>query len=167
MFPFISRLVLNSRFPGHAAAPRSFLPWDHIQRMAVIIGAESQPAKHAVDQFILETKKFVEVFFIETRSKVPSYNDWICFIKKDKSFLDLPKADIENSLKQKKFDLVINTCDAANVFSAAVSASLSAPLKSAPSQRFHDAHLIIRKNPNKNVLDYLNDTLHYLRMIRS
>src|SRR4051812_11627241 len=69
MFRFLSRLVLNSRFPGHAAAPKAFLPWDRIQRIAIIMGAESQPGKNLVDQFILDTRKFVEVLFIETKSK--------------------------------------------------------------------------------------------------
>ena len=167
MLPVFSRIALKLRLKKKPdPVSKTFMPWDKVQNVALIISSETGLNKSVIDSIVADTKKFVEVYFIETRSKEASFGDWNCFIKKDKSFFNLPKKEIEKSLRQKKFDLVINTCSAHNLFSAAISSALPAPFKCAASSRFQDANLVVKRE-SADLAGYLRDTVRYLKMIRS
>src|SRR5688500_13868629 len=117
MLSFIAKIFIRSKFAKeNHLRQKKFIPWDKIEKIALIINKEATVNKSAIDKFIDDTKKYIEVFYIETRSKQASFGDWQCFLKKDKSFLNLPKKNIESELKHKHYDLVINTCKANNLF---------------------------------------------------
>ena len=167
MFSLIAKILLASKVRhDNNLRQKKFMPWDKIEKIALIINKEATVNKSAIDKFIDDTKKYIEVFYIETKSKHASFGDWKCFLKKDSSILNLPKKTIEAELKHKRYDLVINTCKANNLFSAYLSSSLAASFKCASSGRFMDADLIIRRADPDNLLDFLKDTVHYLKMIR-
>lgn len=167
MMGFFARMILRSKLQKDADAPsRTFLPWDKVSKVALIISASPEVNKSAIDRFIAETKKFVEVFYVEPKSKQPSFGDWICFSRKDKSIFNLPNASVEEQLRQKKYDLVINTSPEQDLFSAAILRFLSAPLKCATGSWMQDANLVVKQREQGSLLTYLDDTIKYLQMIR-
>lgn len=168
MLGFIARIKLRSAVQNDSRNRRkTFLPWDKIEKIALVIEKEDAPGKNAIDKFVDDTKKFVEVFYIETGSKLPSYADWQCFSKKDRSVFNLPKSGLMSSLRKKQFDVVINTCNGANLYAAAISSAIPATLKCATGSHYNYADLIIRKTSAGNLIQYLNDTVKYLKMIRT
>jgi hypothetical protein len=168
MFGKIGEIVLKSKIEkDNAIRSRKFLSWDNIENIALIVSKEQDLNKSAIDKYIERTKKHIEVFHIELSSKEPSYGDWECFARKDKSLLQLPKKSRIDALRSKHFDLVINTCEENSFFSTAVSSSLNAALKCGSSNRFNDTDLIIKKTEPFNLIKYLDDIVVYLKMIRS
>ena len=167
MFGFLSKILLKSNIAReNSRRHRKFLAWDNIEKIALIICKEDQINKSAIDKFINETKKFIEVFYVEPTSKQPSFGDWQCFCKKDKSLINLPKKTVRQELKSKRFDVVINTSDENDFFSVAIASSLNAYLKCGRNNTFNDLDLIIKKTEPFSLNNYLNDTVKYLKMIK-
>lgn len=167
MLRVISKILLRSRaLTRNKKREKKFLPWDNIKKIALIIEKDKQLNKSLIDKFIDSSKKHVEVFYMELNSKQMSYSDWRCFSRKDRSLLLLPSKKIEEELKGKKFDAIINTCAENNLFALSVFASVNATLKCSAGDLFNMSDLIIKKNDPFNLVDYLNDTVKYLKMIR-
>jgi len=167
MFGAIAKMILKSRInEENATRQKKFMPWDKIEKIALVIEKKDSLNKSSVDQFIENSKKYIEVFYIETSSKNRSYTDWHCFSRKDKSFLNLPGKKLESELKNKKFDVVINTCAETNLFAYALTSNLPAYLKCGGNSRFNLADLVIKKTEPFNLKNYLDETVKYLKMIR-
>lgn len=167
MLRSIAQISLRSKIRrDNLARQKKFLPWDKIEKIALIIDKDNSLNKSALDKFVEETKKYIQVFYIEISSKQPTYHDWKCFSKKDTSLLHLPKKNLESQLKHKQFDVVINTCSEKNLFSASLCSSLSAYLKCSMSNDHNVSDLIIKKTEPFDVISYLNDVIKYLKMIR-
>ncbi len=167
MLGAIAKIILRSRInTENSARQKKFLPWDKIEKIALILEKHEGLNKSSVDRFIEDTKKYIEVFYIETSSKDRSYNDWNCFSRKDKSFLNLPNKNLESEFKNKKFDTVLNTCAETNLFAFAVASYLPAYLKCGENTRFNLADLVIKKTEPFNLKNYLDETVKYLKMIR-
>jgi hypothetical protein len=166
MLSALSKWKLRSRIRENEKTEKAFLSWDKINSVAIIIAEDPQLNRNALDKWIKDTKKMVEVFYVETKSKAASYGDWNCFSKKDTTLLDLPRKEVETALASKKFDLVINTSEAEDFFSAALLSILKAPFKCAANAPFQDANLIVRPSVKGNLIHQLQDTLRYLQMIK-
>jgi len=102
MFRLIAEMIVRSNIkkqsPGNE---KHFLPWDGINKIALIISSSAAPNKSAIDKFIADSQKYIEVFYVELSSKQASYADWHCLTKKDASFLKLPKSKVAEDLKRK------------------------------------------------------------------
>lgn len=167
MFRWLSEIVLRSLVTkNNAAQKQQFLPWEKTEKIALIIGHSPQLNKSAIDKFIEGTKKFVEVFYVETRSKVPSYADWRCFSKKDATWLQLPNSKAGEPIAAARYDLVINTSDESDLFATALCSMLQGTCKCGSFEKFDTANLIIQPRPSAGLLDHLNETVRYLKMIR-
>jgi len=146
---------------------KQFLPWDRIEKIAIVIRKHDDLNKSEIDRFVEATQKYIEIFFVELDSKLPTYSDWHCFSKKDKSLLKLPKNNLIKELKKKQFDLVINTSTEDDLFSIALSSSLLSVIQCDSSDRFNNADLIIKKNDKYSIIDYLKEVIKYLKMIKN
>lgn len=146
---------------------KQFLPWDRIEKIAIVISKHDDLNKSEIDRFIETTQKYTEIFFVELDSKLPTYSDWHCFSKKDKSLLKLPKNNLIKELKTKRFDLVINTSTEDDLFSMALSSSLLSVIQCDSSDRFNNANLIIKKKENYSIINYLEEVIKYLKMIKN
>jgi hypothetical protein len=167
MLAGITRWILGRKLKQNSdLVQHNFLSWNKVQKIALIISKENNINRSAIDQWVSNTKKYVEVFFVETSSKSPSYADWHCFTKKEKGFLNLPKSEIEAQLQKKEFDLVINCGSAENFFAAALLLALKAPFKCSSENELQDANLIVKKSESGNLITHLQDTVRYLEMIR-
>jgi len=149
------------------AKSKQFIPWQNIQKIALILNQNQQVNKSAIDKFITKHQKYIEVFYIEINSKEPTYADWRCFVKADLNLLKLPKNKIILDLKQKHFDLVINTGDEKDQFAQNVTAALSANYKCGAFEKFNQTNLIIKKTEPFVLNDYLEDVVKYLKMIKN
>ena len=168
MFNSIARFILKSKVSEeNSNRQKKFMPWDKIEKMALIIEEQDSLNKNLIDRFIDDTKKHIEVFYIQTGSKDATYSDWNCYSKKDKSLWNLPKKEKHSELKSKKFDAVINTCSETNLFATAVSSTLGAHLKCAENNSFNLPDLIIKKPDAFNLKNYLDETVKYLKMIKA
>jgi hypothetical protein len=167
MFRSIARWLLRSKLSKASSdAPKNFLSWQQINSIGLIISKDTSLNRNALDKWIADTKKFVEVFYVETSEKIASYGDWYCFTKKDKTLFNLPKKTIEADLQQKKYDLLINTASDKDYYAAAVLIALNAPYKCAASPELQDANLIVSPSVEGNLIHQLQDTMRYLQMIR-
>ncbi len=81
--------------------------------------------------------------------------------------MKLPKNKIVQSLKQKHFDLVINTSDEKDKFAQSITAAISANYKCGAFENFSQANLIIKKSQPFVLNDYLEDVVKYLKMIKN
>jgi hypothetical protein len=144
---------------------RNFLNWDRVQRVAIILDGARQTNKQALDLLIESMHKYVEVFYVETRSKLPSFSDWHCFTRKDRNALLLPNKKIVGFLRERKFDLVINA--AVDLFADAVLVYLPATLKCGRRDGFGDTDLVITEGTATEATGYLQQVITYLKMIRN
>lgn len=168
MFRFIAESLLRSQIKkDNSGVKKQFIPWDNIQRIALIIEGNDHFNKSALDKFIAESKKYVEVFYVELKSKQATFSDWQCFSKKDKNTVSLPKKELLEALKKKQFDLVINTIHEDELYAVSLCSSLPAPFKIGHSGKYNDVNLIIKRIEHHNLISYLNDALRYLKMIKS
>lgn len=166
MFQFIARSLLNRRITREdARRKRQFAPWEHIQHVALILDQKDNINKSELDKFIDATRKTVEVFYIELGSATHSFADWRCFSRKDKSLLDLPKGQVEQEVRKKKFDLVIDTARD-GLFGQALVLALQAPFKCS-SHEHRPVDLVIARSERTPLLQHLNDVMTYLKMIRT
>lgn len=168
MLKFLAKIVLKKIIASeNSARKKQFVSWENINRVALLIDREDLRDKRSIDKFIEESKKHVEVFFIETKAKEASFHDWHCFSKKDRNFLALPNKRTFLELKNKNFDVCVNTCVAENLFSEAVHATLKAPLKCGTHPQNSISDLMIEKDESSGLNNYLNDVVRYLKMIRT
>ena len=168
MFKSIAELSLRSTLRDeNRHRMKNFLAWDKTEKIALILSKQDNINKHRIDAFTDSLNKYTEVFYIELDSKDATYSDWHCFSKKDKSLLNLPKKGIREALKEKKFDVVINTCQEIEVFSTSLTSALSAPLKCGSTGKYNDVDLIIKKKGFEKVEDYLAEVVRYLKMIKT
>jgi hypothetical protein len=146
---------------------RQFVPWDQIEKIALIVQKDENLNKSMLDNFIADSRKYIEVYCVELNSKVPSFGDWRCLYKKDRSpWLQLPSKAVVQELQEKNFDVVINTCSDNNLFSASLTSIIPASFKCAPSVRYNYADLVIERRDPYHLLGYLEDIVSYLKMIR-
>ncbi len=167
MFAPLARFSLQSQIrKDNLIRKKQFLPWEKVEKIALILQQHESINKSAVDRFMDSTNKFVEVFYIDLKAKAPAYADWRCFSKKDASLLALPRQTILRELKNKTFDLVIATPGNSPLFTAALVSGLKAPFKCGFSQAFNNVDLIIEKPGAYQLMSYLDDALRYLKMIK-
>lgn len=168
MLQWIAKIYLKSKIGReNSGRKKQFLPWEKVEKIALILNEQDNINKSEMDKFLENTKKFIDVFYIELKSKNASYADWQCFSKKDTSLLNLPKNSIQAEIKRKKFDLVINTSSESELFATAVAGGLSAPFKCGAGSMFNAADLIINKNGTVGIMAYLNHVFTYLKMIKT
>ena len=167
MLRSIAEIILRSQIKKEKPnVKKQYMAWDDVQKIALIVNNSEDFNKSALDKFISDRKKNVEVFYTELTSKETSFSDWNCFVKKDQTLFNLPKKTSLNELRKKQFDLVINACHEKNLFATSVCAALPASFKIGHSDKFNDVNLIIQRTEPYNLILYLNDVLRYLKMIK-
>lgn len=166
MFRWIAETYLKKRISqDNATRNRQFLSWDRIEKIALIVDEVDNINKSEMDNFVSNTKKNVDVFYVELKSDKPTFADWRCFPKKDSSLLRLPKSAVREEVRKKNFDLVINT-SGDRLFSAALTATLSAPFKCG-NGKVARTDLIITRDEKTPLQNHLNEIVNYLKMIRT
>lgn len=164
----ITKIILKYRIKReNILRKKKFISWDKVEKIALILEKKDSINKSAIDKFVDTSKKYIEVFYVETKSKEATYADWQCFSRKDKSFWNLPKKSIYSELKGKKFDVVVTTCSDNNFFAIALASCLNATLKCSDSTRYDYTNLVIKKAESLNLIAYLEETIRYLKMIRT
>ncbi len=146
---------------------KQFLSWDKIYIVALVIDQSDSINKSELDKFIEATKKYVEVFFVEINSKQATFSDWKCLVKKDKTFLNLPKSLFVNEVKDKKYDLVINISGAKPLYSCSLTMQLNSPFKCGNNNLHGELDLIIERKDGQNLISYLKEIVRYIEMIKT
>ncbi len=167
MLQQIAEILVKSRVNRDTRSrKKKYVPWDKAQRLALIVSSDQVKNKSVLDKYIESTKKYVEVFVIETEIKEPSFADWHCLVKKDRSFLKLPKRTALAEYKGKQFDVLVNACPDTDLFATSLTSALSASLKCGRSDRYNDTDIIIKGGPNFDLIRFLNELTGYLKTIR-
>lgn len=168
MFSSLARYLAKSKIiNADSKRKRDFIDWNSIDKIALLIDTSAPVNKSEIDKFTESTGKYCDVYFLELNSKVPSYSDWICFTKKDKTALNLPKSHIDSTLKNRKYQLVINVCQKFDLYAALLCSQLNAPYNCGIQNLFGETDLIIEKEKDKGVTLYLKEVVRYLQMIRT
>lgn len=155
----IKRLIINRT--------KQFINWNKIEKIALILNQNDAINKSAIDTFIQQSGKYVEVFYVEIKSNQPTYADWNCYYKKDLNLLKLPKKSVLNELKNKNFDLVINTSNDDDLFSPLLTTTLNASLRCGNNNKYNCHELIIKKANTNDLIVHLNNVVKYLKMIHT
>ncbi len=165
---FIINILLKAQLAKeNTAIKKQFLNWEAIEKIAIIIDNTTPINKSVIDKFCIDTKRYVEVYYVELNSKQPTFADWQCFTKKHTTIFNLPKQLYLNELKSKAFNCVINTCHHQNLFAISLQSALQAPIKCSDNANYNQTDLIILKSPSSTIIiSYLNDVTHYLKMIK-
>lgn len=106
----IIQILLKSQIQKDATNhKKQFLSWDKIQKIAIIIDNQTPINKSVIDKFCADSKKFIEIYYVELNAKQATFGDWQCFTGKQKTLFKLPKSIVLADVKKKQFDCVINT----------------------------------------------------------
>jgi hypothetical protein len=168
MLKRIAEISVKSRIKRHnLIRKKRFMNWDKINKIALVLSESENVNKSLLDTFISKTGKHIEVFYVEVKSKQPTYSDWRCFYKKELNLLKLPKNSTLQELENKSFDLVINTGNDYDLISALLTSTLNAELKCGLSSRFDCNELIISKSDDSDIVKHLENVVKYLKMIRT
>lgn len=158
MIELFKKIAISSLINQNANnKPIAFLNWNSISSVLLIID-DKQISKHQLDVFLQSLNKHIEIYFIDSKAKTPAYNDFKCLIAKDLNWLSLPK-----NLKPGSFDLIINACSQNNTTAIALSVINKAKVKSSFFEYRNVYNLMIQ--PKTNLIDSLNEMIHYLKMI--
>jgi hypothetical protein len=150
----------------NSSVNRNFLEWEKIQKIALVVD-EAPLNKSEIDRFTEGTKKYVEVFFVETRAKQSSYGDWKCFTKKEKTFFKLPTAAALSSVDGKKFDVTIVINPSGKLFTAYLVSHIQSSFRCGDHNVAGEIDLIIERKQEQNLSLYLKEVQRYLEMIRT
>jgi len=168
MFAFLARYITRSRIEKqNLKRQKRFLNWDKIEKIALIVDNAQPINKSELDKFIEGTKKYMDVYFIELSAKQASFSDWICLTKKDKTFLNLPKAHVESTIKNRQYQLVINTTGKHTLFAANIVSLINPPYSCGNQNLYGETDLIVEKKSGVSLTAYLNDVIKYLVMIKT
>jgi hypothetical protein len=168
MFRFIAEIVVRSKVKKeNSKRKKSFIVWQKVEKIAILLEEEDALNKSEIDALIVSTKKYVEVFYIELRSKQASYSDWRCFSRKNASLIGLPESEALEMMKNKSFNLVINACSERNLFAISLSSASKAQLHCASNNLYNEAEFIVKRLENQKLLNYLNNVIQYLKMIKN
>lgn len=169
MLSLLANIQLRSTIRNFGnSKSQQFIPWDQIQKMALIFNHHQQINKNLIDQFIHRQKKYIDVFYIEDAAKVASYADWQSIIKSDLNVLKLPKSTLLQNFHKKQYDLIINTCNEDDAIAMAITAALKANFKCGAFENYNATNLVIKKSIQPfNLVNYLDEVIKYLKMIKN
>lgn len=137
--------------------PSTFLNWNSISTILLIID-DKQFSKHQLDVFLQSLNKHIEICFIDSKAKAPTYSDFKSILTKDLNWLGIPK-----NIKSGNYDLIINACSQNNMAAIALSIINKAKVKCSLFD-FHNVYNLMIQ-PKTNLIDNLKDVVHYLKMI--
>ncbi|HQQ95369.1 MAG TPA: hypothetical protein PLQ93_12495 [Bacteroidia bacterium] len=157
-----NRLKVSKAFQG-----RHFPEWQSIKSIGLIIEDKEGVSREKLDRFIQSLDKFVEVYFLELKSRKASYADWICFDRSSRNVLGLPVKRHIQPIKKKHHDLVINTVTGSVAFAAALCAEIESACVCTCSDEYGHGDMIIQRQTNQDLLGYLNQVTHYLKLIKT
>lgn len=146
---------------------KQFLNWDKIEKVALILDDSASINKNEIDKFILQIRKYVDVYFLELNSKKSTFGDWICFTKKDTDYLKLPKSHVESSIKNKQYQLVINVTSKYSDFAAIITSQMHPSFSCGNNNLYGEADLVIENKNSLNIINYLKEVQKYLQMIKT
>lgn len=160
---YLTRSVIQAQ---NKTRKKQFLEWDQIKSIALIIDS-SGINKSKLDEICTASGKYFEVFFIEIRSKNPSFSDWKCLLKKDKSLIGLPSKAVMDEFKKKKFDLCISLNKKGNLYTCYLTGIINAPFKCGLHDVDGELDLIVANEEGRSVEQDLAEVMRYLKMIKT
>lgn len=164
---FIKELILRSKLKNNANKGRSFMPWDKIKTIALVVDSKNANNKSQLDKFIYETDKVVDVYYIDGHVKESAIMNFIAFTRSDKSLVGLPNSKALKKIQNKEYDLLINAAFDELDFASVLSVAIKTSCRSGFQSRLNELDLIIKRNPNQNLIAYLGEVVNYLKMIRN
>ena len=164
---FIKEIILKSRLKSSADKGKSFMPWDKIKTIALVLDSKNANNKSQLDKFIYETDKVVDVYYIDGHVKESAIKNFIAFTRSDKSFFGLPNTKALSKIQNKKYDLLINAAFDELDYASVLSNTIKTSCRSGFESRLNELDLIIKRNANQNLIAYLGEVVNYLKMIRN
>lgn len=167
---FIKELILKARLSKGQIGGKNFLPWDKIKTVALVLDSKTASSKNFIDKFIYEADKVVDVYYIDIHVKESAIKNFITFTKQEKSFFGLPNSKASAKIGKKKYDVLINASFAELDYSSVLSNSIKATFKCGYQSRADELDLIVRRGEQKegqDLMNYLNELVNYLKMIRN
>jgi len=142
----------------------NFQAWEAIKRVAILVKAGDQFSKEHLDKWCSEKDKEFTIFYIESHSKNPTYNNWQCITAKDIRF-GLPLSTVLGGFNTKQYDLLIDTRTQPDKICDCVSASINCTNRCAAINNHTQPQLLITRNKDQ-LTEYLEDVIRYLKMIK-
>ncbi|MBK9283150.1 MAG: hypothetical protein IPM51_02390 [Sphingobacteriaceae bacterium] len=166
MFDFIARFFtkrLIAKNKKKESVP--YTNWDSVKSIAFIIDVHTTINKSKLDAFFAQLNKYFSVYLVETNKSEPTFSDWSCITKKQKSIFGLPKKELFEKLKAKNYDVLVCVNPSDNTFTSNLCASIHAGLRCGSNDTFGELDLIIASS-NKELIAVLEECVRYLKMIK-
>lgn len=164
---FIKELIITTRLRSSEAGGRNFLPWDKTKTMALVLDSKTASSKNAIDKFIYEADKVVDVYYIDIHIKESAIKNFITFTKKEKSFFGLPNSKASAKIVKKKYDVLINASFSELDYSSVLSNSIKATCKCGYESRANELDMVVKRKEGQDLMKYLEELVNYLKMIRN
>jgi hypothetical protein len=160
----ITQILLKALLKHPVNLKTEFKGWQSLKNMAIVVDTAYPINKSELDKFCKELNVYVEVFYVELNAKIPSFADWQCFTKKQKTIFNLPK---QNTITTTTiFDCVINACDIQNYFATALCYQLKSNFVCGINSEYNKPQLVVLKTENSTLISYLTTVVNYLKMIK-
>ncbi len=164
---FIKEVILRSKLKSSGDKGRSFISWEKIKSIALVVDSKNANNKNLIDKFIYESDKIIDVYYIDLQVKESTIKNFISFNKTEKSFFGLPNSKANTKIKNQKYDLLINASFDELDYSSVLINTLKSTCRCGFKSRLNELDLIIERSQNQNLIAYLNEVVNYLKMIRN
>ncbi len=164
---FLKELILTAKLKSAQASGKNFLPWDKTKHVALVLDSKTSISKNAIDKFIYEADKVVDVYYLDIEVKESAIKNFIAFTKQEKNWLGLPNGKAIAKLASKKYDLLINASFAELDYSAVITNLIKATCKCGYQSRINKLDLMVSRKNNQPIDKYLEELVNYLKMIRN
>lgn len=163
----IGKILVKSKLKKtELSRNKGFLPWDKVNKLAILIEKDAEFSKFELDEFIDKCKKMVDIYYLETSNKIATFSDWNCLTKNHKSLFGLPIKSVEQNILTKKYDLIINTCKSENLYAISLAISAQATMHCGFENNFNEPDFVVLKSGNQKLIGYLTNLMNYLKMLR-
>ncbi|MBK7817077.1 MAG: hypothetical protein IPJ60_05570 [Sphingobacteriaceae bacterium] len=164
---FVKELIIAARLRNSEGGGRNFLPWEKTKTIALVLDSKTASSKNAIDKFIYEADKVVDVYYIDIHVKESQIKNFITFSKQEKSFFGLPNGKASAKIVKKKYDVLINAAFSELDYSSVLSNSIKATCKCGFECRADELDMIVKRKEGQDLMKYLDELVNYLKMIRN
>ena len=164
---FLKVLIIANKLKKSEAGGKNFVSWDKTRTVALLLDSKTSKNKSAIDKFVYETGKVVDVYYLDLDAKEASIKNFTTFTKQERGWLRLPNTKAKAKVANKKYDVLINASFAELDYSSVLSTLLKATCKCGFKSRSNELDLIVSRNNDQSIDKYLEALVNYLKMIRN
>ncbi len=162
MFEWFKNYLLQQEVKGLSKIQKQFVEWEKIQSAVILVGSNQYGI---AKDFAKQTGKNIYIIVIHPDKTSETKDCFLSFNKNDLNVFGLPKPRAIEKLKNRTFDVLINTDFNNSSLMKALTGLTPAKCKLGPESANYNEFFDISIQSNQQ--DFLKQALKYLMMIKS